>query len=373
MPELDDIALLKQFAETDSEPAFAEIVSRHVNLVYSTALRNTGDAHAAQEISQAVFIILARKAKSLGAKTILPGWLYQTTRLTAANYLRGEIRRQQREQEAFMQSTLNESESEAWRQIAPVLDDAISKLGARDRDAIVLRFFENKSLGEVGAALGAGEDAAKMRVNRALEKLRKFFAKRGGVFSAAIIAGAVSANSVHAAPVGLSISTVAAIKGSAVAVSTMTLVKGTLKVMTYAKLKLALGIAAATLLTAGTLTVALSSGSDGSGSIGEASAQEKTFSAEIMQATKDEDYQSFIADGDKAFQQIKEPQFKAVCVQITPRLKTGYHLIFLGGLKQNKYHITIWKVSFDDDGDDCMMKLAVENGKIGGALIAEPF
>jgi DNA-directed RNA polymerase specialized sigma24 family protein len=93
MPELDDIALLRQFAENDSEPAFAGIVSRHLNLVYSTALRATGNAHAAQEISQAVFIILARKAKSLGAKTVLSGWLHQTARLTAANYLRTEIRR----------------------------------------------------------------------------------------------------------------------------------------------------------------------------------------------------------------------------------------------------------------------------------------
>src|SRR5271154_290731 len=137
MPELDDIALLKQFAENDSELAFAEIVSRHLNLVYSTALRSIGDPHAAQEIAQAVFIILARKAKSLGAKIILSGWLYQTTRLTAANFLRTEIRRRNREQEAFMQSTLNESESEAWLQIAPILDDAISKLGGKDRDAIV--------------------------------------------------------------------------------------------------------------------------------------------------------------------------------------------------------------------------------------------
>ncbi|HEY1718847.1 MAG TPA: sigma-70 family RNA polymerase sigma factor, partial [Verrucomicrobiae bacterium] len=259
MPEMDDIALLKQFAENDSEPAFAGLVSRHVNLVYSTALRSAGNAHAAQEISQAVFIILARKAKSMGAKTVLSGWLYQTTRLTAANYLRAEIRRQNREQEAYMQSILNEPESEAWRQIAPVLDDAISKLGVRDRDAIVLRFFENKNLREVGAALGASEDAAKMRVNRALEKLRKFFTKRGATFSAAIIATAVSANSVHAAPAGLSVSTVAAIKGSAVSVSTMTLVKGTLKIMTYAKLKLAIGITAGILLAGGAATVVFSS------------------------------------------------------------------------------------------------------------------
>src|SRR5271154_4414669 len=141
MTEPDDIALLREFAATESEAAFGALVARHLNLVYSVALRSVGNGHSSQEISQAVFIILARKAKSLGSKTILSGWLYQTTRLTAANHLRGEIRRQKREQEAFMQSTLNESESDAWRQIAPILDDAISKLGAKDRDAIVLRFF----------------------------------------------------------------------------------------------------------------------------------------------------------------------------------------------------------------------------------------
>ncbi|HEX3856554.1 MAG TPA: sigma-70 family RNA polymerase sigma factor, partial [Verrucomicrobiae bacterium] len=145
MAELEDNELLRQYAEANSGIAFAQIVTRHLNLVYSVALRNVGNVHAAQEISQAVFIILARKAKNLSSKTILSGWLHQTTRLTAANYLRTELRRQNREQEAFMQSTLNESESEAWTQIAPILDEAISKLGARDRDAIVLRFFENKS------------------------------------------------------------------------------------------------------------------------------------------------------------------------------------------------------------------------------------
>jgi uncharacterized protein (TIGR03435 family) len=258
MPEIEDIELLAQYARENSEAAFTALVERHVNLVYSVALRSTGDAHAAQEIAQAVFIILTRKAKTLGAKTILSGWLYQTTRLTAANYLRGEIRRQKREQEAFMQSTLNEPDLATWRQIAPILDDAIAKLGAKDRDAIVLRFFENKNLGEVGAALGASEDAAKMRVNRALEKLRKIFAKRGVTFSAAIIAGTVSANSVQAAPAGLVkiISAVAFTKGAAAGASTLALVKGALKIMAWTKAKVAI-ITAVVILAAGTTAVTI--------------------------------------------------------------------------------------------------------------------
>jgi len=191
MLELDDIELLGQYARDHSEAAFATLVTRHVNLVYSTALRNAGNPHAAEEITQAVFIILAGKARSLSSRTVLSGWLYQTARLTAANFLRAEIRRQNREQEAYMQSLLNEPEPNVWPQIAPLLDAAMAGLGEKDRNAVVLRFFENKSLGEVGRALGASEDAAKMRVNRALEKLRKFFSKRGVTLSGAIIAGAV--------------------------------------------------------------------------------------------------------------------------------------------------------------------------------------
>ena len=254
MPESDDIALLKEYAESGSESAFAELIARYVNLVYSAALRGVGDAHAAEEITQAVFIILARKAKSLGDKTVLSGWLYQTARLTAANYLRGEIRRQHREQEAYMQAILNEPESEAWRQIAPLLDDAMGRLGEKDRNAIVLRFFENKNLSEVGAALGASEDAAKMRVNRALEKLRKFFTKRGVTHSAVIIAGAVSANSVHAAPVGLAktISAVAIAKGAAASGLTLTLVKGALKIMAWTKAKTAIVAGVAVIMGIGT-------------------------------------------------------------------------------------------------------------------------
>jgi RNA polymerase sigma factor (sigma-70 family) len=261
MPEMDAMTLLREYAEAGSEAAFAALVERYVNLVYSTALRSAGNPHAAEEITQTVFIILARKAQDLSQRTVLSGWLYQTTRLTAANFLRGEIRRQRREQEAHMQSLLNEPGPEIWPQIAPLLDAAMGRLGEKDRNAIVLRFFENKTLGEVGAVLGASEDAAKMRVSRALEKLRKFFAARGVALSAAAIAGAVSANSVQAAPMALAktISAVAVAKGAAVSGSTLTLVKGALKLMAWTKAKTAVVAGVAVLLTAGTTTVVVKS------------------------------------------------------------------------------------------------------------------
>ena len=144
----DDMTLLREYARHNSEEAFAALVSRHVNLVYSVALRQVRDPHLAEEITQAVFIILARKAESLGEKTILPGWLCRTARYASANALTMQRRRQHREQEAYMQSILNEpvDPAETWNQIAPLLDGAMEQLGQKDHDALVLRFFENKIL-----------------------------------------------------------------------------------------------------------------------------------------------------------------------------------------------------------------------------------
>jgi RNA polymerase sigma factor (sigma-70 family) len=260
MQEVADMELLRQYADRNSDEAFAALVARHVNLVYSAALRKTGNADAAGEITQAVFIILAQKAGRLSQRTILSGWLYQTTRLTAANFLRTEIRRVRREQEAYMQSLANETEPEVWPQMAPLLEDAMGQLGEKDRNAIALRFFEGKSFQEIGAAFGASENAAKKRVAHALEKLHRYFSKHGVSSTTAIIAGAISANSAHAAPMGLATTiTATVIKGPAVAASTLALVKGTLKVMTWIKFKIALSITAALLLAGGAMTVALSS------------------------------------------------------------------------------------------------------------------
>src|ERR1700761_3047711 len=200
----NDLTLLREYARDNSEEAFAALVSRHINLVYSVALRSVHDSHLAEEITQAVFIILARKAHSLGDKTILSGWLCRTARYASSNALTIQSRRQQREQEAYMQSLVNETvPDETWNQISPLLDTAMGRLRKKDHDALVLRFFEGRNFKEVGDAMGTSEDAAKMRVGRALDKLRKFFSKRGVTSTTAIIAGTLSINSVQAAPATL--------------------------------------------------------------------------------------------------------------------------------------------------------------------------
>jgi len=248
-----DISLVKEFAATGSETAFGELVSRYINLVFSVALRQTRDHHLAEEVTQAVFIILARKGHGLNEKTVLAGWLCRAARNVAANALTVQHRRQQREQQAYMQSHLNETEPNAWTQVEPLLEQALSELSDKDHSAIVLRFFEGRSLKDASAALASTEAGTKMRVNRALEKLRRFFLKHGVVMSATTIAGAISANSVQSAPMGFAGTvTAAAVKGSGVTISTATLIKTTLKTMTYSKLKIAgIGIVSAVCLAGG--------------------------------------------------------------------------------------------------------------------------
>jgi RNA polymerase sigma factor (sigma-70 family) len=257
----EDMALVREYAANQSERAFETLVSRHINLVYSVAIRQVRDIHLAEEITQAVFIILERKAKTLSPKTILSGWLCRTARYVAANTLTIERRRQHRQQEAYMQSHLNEPESNAWMQIEPLLEAAMAQLGEKDHNAVVLRFFEGKSFSDVSTALGTTEDAAKKRVKRAVERLRAFFNKRGLTLSAGLIAAAISTNSIQAAPIGLATSvTAAAIKGTTVTTSILTLVKTTLKIMAWTKLKTAVVVGVIAILAVGTATVATRTG-----------------------------------------------------------------------------------------------------------------
>lgn len=171
----DDAQLLRLYAETRSESAFAELVQRHVDLVYSTALRQlNGDTHLAQDVAQNVFTALARKASSLSSHCSVVGWLYLGAQHAAAQAVRSEQRRRTREQEAYRMHELSHDSSgiDDWDRVSPLLDEAMHELPPLDRDAVLLRYFEQRPFAEVGATLNVSEDAARMRVDRALEKLR---------------------------------------------------------------------------------------------------------------------------------------------------------------------------------------------------------
>lgn len=245
------MALVQAYAAEQSEAAFATLVSRHVGLVHSAALRQLRDEHLAQDVTQAVFMLLVRKAGSLPPDTVLSGWLYRTTLFACADVRRRESRRQQREQEALMEASIAAETSDTqtvWSKLAPALEEAMARLRDRDRDALVLRFFENKSMKEIAGTLGLEERAAQKRVQRALEKLRGSFARRGITFSAVLISGAIAANSVSAAPASVEAMATAVGAGRQVAESTNIIIRSVLKAMIWARLKFALSVGAAALL-----------------------------------------------------------------------------------------------------------------------------
>jgi RNA polymerase sigma factor (sigma-70 family) len=214
---IDDGQLLQRYTRERSESAFGELVTRHIDLVYSVALRVTGgDSHLAQDVTQTVFLDLARKAPSLPHVAVLAGWLYRHAWFTAAKMVRTERRRQIREQTAMEMRALDNNTGSPWELIAPHLDEGLNQLSAADRDAIVLRFFKQQDFRVIGAALGVSEDTAQKRVSRALEKLRGVLSKRGAALTATALASALTAEAVVAAPAGLAVSvTTTALAGAA--------------------------------------------------------------------------------------------------------------------------------------------------------------
>ncbi|HWH68906.1 MAG TPA: sigma-70 family RNA polymerase sigma factor, partial [Candidatus Sulfotelmatobacter sp.] len=199
-----DQQLLRDYVDCRSEAAFAELVRRHVDLVYSAALRMVGDAHLAQDVSQGVFAVLARSAPKLTDHPVLCGWLHRTTRNLASKTVRSDVVRRAHEQEAAaMNELLAAAPDPLWEQVAPHLDAALDELNESDRNALMLRYFQRQSAREMAQALGVSEEAAQKRVTRAVDRLRGYFAKRGVAVGAGGLAVVLSANAVQAAPAGL--------------------------------------------------------------------------------------------------------------------------------------------------------------------------
>ena len=207
--------MLRHYAENRSEQAFAELVQRHVNFVYSTALRVAGETSLAEDVTQMVFIRLASKAGSLREGVLLTGWLYRTTQFVGQTVRRSDERRRKREALAMQYSEIDRDSESVWKEVSPLLEEAMAQLRQTDQDAVLLRFFAEKSLREVGLALGVSDDSAQKRVNRALERMRDYFARRGVVLPAGLLGLTLAAHTVQAAPTHLSSTVVTSIAGGA--------------------------------------------------------------------------------------------------------------------------------------------------------------
>lgn len=260
---MDDSALITEFVRCRSEQAFARLVDRHISLVYSAALRQVKDNSLAEDVTQAVFIALSRKAQTLRTESSLASWLLVTTRYIALDAIKARSRRQKHERKAaeMAQQTCQDPQESSWTQMAPHLDAALASLNAQDRRAITLRYFEQMSLKEVARATGVSLDAARQRVHRATVRLRTFFLRHGVEVSASAIGPTIAQYAIHAAPAAL-VGTVSAavLSGKPVAAGAaalahrfLTMSKAKVLFMAISNTKLAAGAAAVLLLSGGAI------------------------------------------------------------------------------------------------------------------------
>jgi len=249
-----DNSLIAEFNARRSEDAFAALVRQHVNLVFATAMRQVGDAGAAEEITQNVFVALAQAAGKLGSHPTIAGWLHQTALNKSREWLRSELRRRKREQVAVNLDLARAEGDSVWSPLVPLLDEALLELREPDRQAVILHFMEGRTFQEVGSALGVGEDAARKRVDRCLGQLANFFRHRGFAAPALAVGAPLFTFSSHVAPAGLAASATSAGLAAHSTASTLTLIKGALKIMAWTKAKTAIVVGVVAILAAGTTT-----------------------------------------------------------------------------------------------------------------------
>jgi RNA polymerase sigma factor (sigma-70 family) len=253
---IEDAELLRRYAEERSEAAFAELVQRHLGLVYASALRRVGgDVQLAEDVAQQVFTDVARRAAQLARQPVLAGWLFTSARFAAAKAMRSTRRRLARELEAQLMETPSSDPAASvdWEKARPLLDDAIGELEERDREAILLRYFEDQNYSRIGARLNLSENAARMRVERALEKLRLQLARRSVTSTAAAIATVLAQQTAVAVPAGLATSVTSAALAAAGMAGGVAAGSGASAVLTLMSVtKLQIGLAGALAVAAGT-------------------------------------------------------------------------------------------------------------------------
>ena len=256
---MTDLELLKEYGEGQSQQAFAELVGRHLEWVYGAAVRRVRDRELAEDVAQGVFIALARRARSLGREQALSPWLLRVTRCAAISALRAASRRQRHEQKAAAmrpESILNADSDAQWEEVAPLLDDQVLHLGKKDQEAILLRFYERKSLAEVGEAMGIGEEAARKRVERAVGKLREKLSGKGVEVEAGSLGAMVLAHAAEGGgAAGLAEKVMAGIGGGAGNGTAGLIAKGAEKMMVWAKVKVAALVVGVVLAGAGAVGI----------------------------------------------------------------------------------------------------------------------
>jgi RNA polymerase sigma factor (sigma-70 family) len=228
MQDKPDAQLLREYADNGNDAAFREIVERHTDLIYSAAVRQLASSDLARDVAQRVFADLARKAKPVSARlssqASVIGWLYRSTRFAVLTQLRDDRRRTVHERQAMEQLITDSSPAQDWERIRPLLDEAMAELDDDDREAVLLRYFKNNDFRAVGQALGTSDDAAQKRVSRAVERLRKFFSKRGVTIGASSLVVVISAQAVQAAPAGLTVAISSAALVAATTIQTSTVI-----------------------------------------------------------------------------------------------------------------------------------------------------
>jgi RNA polymerase sigma factor (sigma-70 family) len=256
---MDDMQLLSKYVHERDEKAFAELVSRHTSWVFSVCRRRVGDRSLAEDVTQAVFIVLAAKASSLPPTTVLAGWLTRTAQYASADAIKRQRRRRYHEAKAAVMQTRadDQTTSHGPSELLARVDASIARMSQRDRDALALRFYQQMSLADVGQTLGLSEEAAKKRVSRAVDRLRAMLGVRGTAgLSAMALAGMLTTSTVEAAPTGLATAIVNAVTtghgGAATAIA-----KGAMSLMAWGKAQVALlaGGVAIVLLTLGAATI----------------------------------------------------------------------------------------------------------------------
>ena len=277
---MNDVELLSRFVEERSEDAFRSLVERHSKMVYATCLRGLGDAHMAEDASQAVFIALAKRANKIRNRNALPSWLFGTARLTVSHIMREKMRRKRRETavvEMVQEARISPSEEVQWKEVCEHLNDAIGSLRKRQKDAVVSHFLEGKPQKEVARELGCTEHAIQRRISRGLGKLCGKLSKKGVVLSVVTLTGFLATKAAHAAPVGLVASchaaAMATLSGNIAAFGGVTLIaKGAMKMMMLSKIKIVTTYVVATIIVGGIVTpLAIKGFAQGEGSVAEKS------------------------------------------------------------------------------------------------------